>query len=345
MIYGHGDDLYRYGGKIKLNFSSNIYPYADLSALKRHLAGRLDLIGSYPEPRPLGLETAIAERSGVSLENVIVTNGATEAIYLIARLLAEGKGGEQPVNIIPQPTFSEYADACRAAGMVVNTDAQVVNGRKVVWLCNPNNPTGSVIPAADILNMADVAPVDMFIIDQSYEDYAFCPLISDAEAARRRNILLLHSMTKRYCVPGLRLGYAVGNASFISRMKALQPPWCVGALSEEAGLFLTESRPKVVPDIDGYLKEAQRLREALSGINGISVMETSTNFMLCHTDRGTAADLKTFLAERHGMLIRDASNFSTLDAGYFRVAARKVDEDDLLVDAVRMWCENRSHES
>ena len=63
MIYGHGDDLYRYEGLVKANFSSNIYQHADLEALKRHLAGRLDIIGNYPEPAPLSLEKAIAEFS------------------------------------------------------------------------------------------------------------------------------------------------------------------------------------------------------------------------------------------------------------------------------------------
>ena len=84
MIYGHGDDLYRYEGLVKANFSSNIYQNADLEALKRHLAGRLDIIGNYPEPAPLSLEKAIADEQGVSEDEVTVTNGATEAIYIIA---------------------------------------------------------------------------------------------------------------------------------------------------------------------------------------------------------------------------------------------------------------------
>jgi len=108
MIYGHGDDTYRYGEKIKINFSSNIYIGADLSGLKAHLASRLDVIGHYPEPEPQRLEELIAERLGIPANMVMVTNGANEAIYLIAQLYSGW------TSIIPQPTYNEYADACRA---------------------------------------------------------------------------------------------------------------------------------------------------------------------------------------------------------------------------------------
>jgi len=106
MIEGHGDDLYRYDADmVRMNFSSNVYPHADHTALKEHLSAHLDMIKHYPEPRTRSLEKLIALKLGLSSESVMVTNGATEAIYLIAQML------HHSASVIPQPTFSEYADA------------------------------------------------------------------------------------------------------------------------------------------------------------------------------------------------------------------------------------------
>ena len=105
MIEGHGDDIYRYRDKIRSNFSSNIFSHADLSGLKAHLNKRLDVIGNYPEPEPYTLEQMLAERLGLSPRQIMVTNGATEAIYLIAQLFRER------TPEVYSPTFSEYESA------------------------------------------------------------------------------------------------------------------------------------------------------------------------------------------------------------------------------------------
>ena len=107
MIFGHGDDAYRYGGQIKTDFSSNIYYGADLSALQAHLAGRFGIVAHYPEPEPTSLEKILAKKLGVADNTIMVTSGATEAIYLIAQLYSGW------ASIIPQPTFTEYEDACK----------------------------------------------------------------------------------------------------------------------------------------------------------------------------------------------------------------------------------------
>ena len=113
MLRGHGDDAFRYEG-IRHNFSSNIYSHADLDGLKLFLASRLDRIASYPEPEPEALEAFIASRKGVGRDCLLVTSGATEAIYLIAQM-ARDEGLQH--YVCPQPTFSEYADASWLNGL------------------------------------------------------------------------------------------------------------------------------------------------------------------------------------------------------------------------------------
>ena len=513
MIVGHGDDLWRFGRTIVANFSSNVYGGVDLTALKEHLAARLEAISHYPEPEPYTLERALAALHGIAPECVCVTNGATEAIYLIAQAWRGSR------SCILQPTFSEYADACRLHGhyvrplgsargdnqdphcvnenplcamgdsqcsmedtqcimrgpqgvsgdprcangnlRYVNGDAQYVKeyhrcvmedtrcimgnpqyvkeyprgvnvdprgdmgdtlsikeyprgdngdsrgfnrdphcvnrdphcvnrdpqgvnvdpqctiedtrcimrgprgykvapqcvmgdpqgdnnvipteagrprgGISLLWLCNPNNPDGRVIPKEQLLAQIANNPDTIFVIDQSYGFFTEEPLLTPAEAIAAGNVLQLHSMTKRYAMPGLRLGYITGSQSLIDRIRNVRMPWSVNALAIEAGLYLT-SHPDTAPiDKPALLKEAQRLRDELNAIPGLSVEPTKTHFMLCHIENGTAAELKHYLAENHGLLIRDASNFEGLDAGHFRIAAQTREENDMLVKAIKEY--------
>lgn len=413
MIVGHGDDLWRFGRPIVANFSSNVYGGVDRTALKEHLAASLEAISHYPEPEPYTLERALASLHGIAPECVCVTNGATEAIYLIAQAWRGSR------SFILKPSFSEYADACRLHGHFVrpfgsargdmgnpqcnkvdprgdmgdtlsikeyprgdngdpqgdngdpqgvmgdqqcvmgnarggngdprgdNQDPQSDNnvipteaarlsgGISLFWLCNPNNPDGRVIPKEQLLAQIANNPDTIFVIDQSYGFFTEEPLLTPAEAIAAGNVLQLHSMTKRYAMPGLRLGYITGSQALIDRIREVRMPWSVNALAIEAGLFLA-SHPSTAPiDKQALLKEAQRLRDELNAIPGLIVEPTKTHFMLCHLDTGTAASLKRYLAENHGLLIRDASNFEGLDAGHFRIAAQTREENDMLVKAIK----------
>ena len=185
MLQGHGDDTYLYPG-IKSNFSSNIYPHADLTALKAHLRERMDLIDHYPEPEPLSLERVIARKHGISVDNVLVTNGATDAIYLIA--LTAAKNRFKHFSVGPLPTFSEYEDACLSAGLTPQDGSgEKKTGHAILWLCNPNNPTGDVYTKEELGRFAQ--PYDMVVIDQSYEDYTLAPMMTHQEAAASKNIV------------------------------------------------------------------------------------------------------------------------------------------------------------
>ena len=154
MIEGHGDDLHRYQGKVKYNFSSNIYAGVNHEGLMKHISSLGNLIKSYPEPEPVSLERLIATEHGVRPEEVLVTNGATEAIYLIARVLGGKRAG------IVSPTFREYQDACRINGLQVVFISEVTDSADVesVWVCNPNNPTGKVIDKNLLLREACLHP-------------------------------------------------------------------------------------------------------------------------------------------------------------------------------------------
>ena len=335
MIFGHGDDAYRYGKQIKTDFSSNVYYGANLSGLQTHLASRFGIVAHYPEPEPASLEKILAEKLSVPEDTVMVTNGATEAIYLIAQLY------DGWASVIPQPTFTEYEDACKLYHHLLSYNAddemKVLPEDRIYWLCNPNNPTGNVVNKHLINHIIRQNPRFLYVVDQSYKDYTLNPMIQPKEMIDCYNVMLVHSLSKTYCIPGLRLGYIFSSPIIIDRLRQIRQPWTVNAIAIEAGKYLLENNPNMIPNLNAYLAEAQRLRQELSAIDGLLVMDTATHFMLVNIDCGSTQDLKQWLIDHYGILIRDASNFRSLDNHCFRVTARTPEENDRLVEALREY--------
>lgn len=327
MLDGHGDDIYNYEG-IRMNFSSNIYAHADLSGLEEHLCRHLDAIRSYPEPSARSLEQMIAHEYGVDADEVLVTSGATDAIYLIAQAFRDRKTCH-----IGHPTFSEYEEACRMYGY-----EEQPNGA-LCWLCNPNNPTGRVVQEDNVIEASKYH--ELLVVDQSYEDYTMCRMPGPADLLWPSNIIQIHSMTKQYGVPGLRIGYITASAGIICHLRQQYRPWAVNALAIEAAKWFISHRVRLIPDVRLYLEETQRLREQLNGIEGITAFDTQTNFFLCTIHPHTAAELKDYLAKEHGILIRDASNFRGLTPHHFRIATQSPEENDALVHAIQQFLDPR----
>jgi threonine-phosphate decarboxylase len=338
MIFGHGDDAYRYGDQIKMDFSSNLPTFADRSEIKAYLATRLDSISSYPEPEARELEGMLAEEMGIQANSVMVTAGATEAIYLIAQLYRKW------ASVIPQPTFTEYADACKMHGHLVsyydNDDMELLPEQRLYWLCNPNNPTGNVMLKALMNHVIREQRNYTFIVDQSYEDFTMKSMLKPCEMQDCHNLILLHSMSKKYCVPGLRLGYITASPIIIDRLRLLRQPWTVSALAVEAGKYLLTHHPQVIPNKMEYLQEAKRLHDELNTTKGLMLMDSETNFMLAYIEHGTAGQLKEWLIKNYGILIRDASNFHGLDNRCFRVSAQTPRENNVLIAALREYTKN-----
>jgi threonine-phosphate decarboxylase len=329
MIEGHGDDIYRYGA-LRCNFSSNISPLIDTSELRKHLAGCLEVINHYPEPSAHSLEVLLAKEYHIQPDEVLVTSGATDAIYLIAQTLRDEK-----TFAVNHPTFSEYADACRMYGY-----QEVSKGGAVRWLCNPNNPTGEVYPLETIQELS--RRHHWLVIDQSYEDCTFCKMLSPREAIEMQNVIQIHSMTKRFSIPGLRLGYITAPAPVISRLRANYRPWAVNALAIEAGQWLITHRdPNEQHLMEELLNETQIMVRKLSDISGIHVYPTQTNFMLCSIQQSSASELKLYLIENHRFLIRDSSNFEGLKNYHFRIAAQQPEFNDELVKAIETFIKLR----
>ena len=333
MTLGHGDDIYNFKD-IKINFSSNVYNHFNHEGLKRHLAENIYKIKNYPEPSAASLETALSKHLNLDESNVLVTNGATEAIYLIAQAFWGS------TTFILEPTFSEYADACLINKHKVTYLMQMPQstyGFDMMWICCPNNPTGTVFDKEKLQNFIKNNPHTVFVIDASYARYTDLPLISIVRASELPNVLMLHSMTKDFGIPGLRLGYISANKNLLDRIREQQPPWSVNALAQTAGLYLLQHHEEYRFDLKELMDERKRVAEKLQQDPNIEVYPSDSHILLCKLRHGKAPELKDYLANQHGILIRDASNFHGLTSAHFRIAIQSPAENNELLHAIKLY--------
>lgn len=336
MINGHGDDGFQYP-KITANFSSNVYHGLDLTELRHYLSKHIATIHSYPEPDANSLMQLLAKEYAITVDNISISNGATEAIYLIAQAFRGSK------TTIVAPVFSEYADACTIHQhqlQHVFRLADIPLDCELCWICNPNNPTGEVYPLEQLWQLIEQQPHTCFVIDQSYAAFAKGATLAIAQASQYPNLILLHSMTKQYAIAGLRLGYITAHADILERINYFKMPWAVNSLAIMAGQYLLTHQAQLKMDLTALLGHSKQLQQQLATLEGLEVLPSQTHYFLGRLLNGrSAAKLKAYLAHKHYLLIRDAANFVGLDQAYFRVACQSVAENQQLVSAIRHWLE------
>ncbi len=337
MLHGHGDDGYRFKNKIIANFSTNIWYGGHSHQLKKHLIANWDIINSYPESAAESLVTTLSDDLNIPTDQIIATNGATEAFYLIAQCYA------QKSSTIVIPTFAEYEDACNINSheiiyidwkyftkhTIVNTD--------LVWICNPNNPTGSVMNEADLKQLINNNREAVFVIDEAYIDFTDTIHSIKDWVKEYDNLIVVKSLTKNFAIPGLRLAYLVASKALASNIRFYKPPWSVNALAIEAGKYLLAHKEEILPNLNIYKTNKNKLVKSLQQIRGIKIYDSETSFFLIELEKGTALELKNYLISRFGILIRDASNFRGLNQSFIRIATLSETKNQLLIDALKIW--------
>jgi threonine-phosphate decarboxylase len=321
-----------------LDFSQNINPLGvpaeAMEAARRAL--RADA-GHYPDAGYRLLRDALAAYLGVSPAKILPTNGGAEALFLAAR--GARAGGKA---LILEPTFSEYPAAAHAAGLEpvrrvarrseagFRFDLAVLedlDGMSLVFLCNPNNPTGDALERAEVLEVADrvLEKGAVLVVDEAFSD--FVPEIS-VVADVDGDFYVARSFTKFFGIPGLRLGCLVcANPGLL---QSFQPSWPVNAVAAAAGTAAVSDQDFV----DSSVAEVTRLREellqGLGALPGLTAFPGVANFLLVHGPEGLSVRLA-----RRGVLVRGCEPFLGLGQGYFRVAVRSAAENERLLAAIR----------
>jgi threonine-phosphate decarboxylase len=347
----HGGELWKYYPNHWniLDFSVNVNPLSLPRKVMEAVERSLSQIQFYPDPDSSALRNAISNYlEGISPENVIVGNGSTELIYLFCDVFI--KSGDEA--IIPIPTFGEYENAVIKAGGIpkyvkldedfkVNPDTllkEIGPRTKVIFLCNPNNPTSTIIPKDDLFKIIEDSDRRnvLVLMDEDFIEFVDEDISMVGEVKNYKNLFILRSFTKIFGLTGLRVGYGVACEEIINLLFKGKIPWNVNCIAQAAAIaalqdveYLEETRKLIREEREFLLDELKR-------IHGLRVFPAHANFILIDIRQTgfTAAQLKEAML-KHGILIRDCSSFKGLDEYYIRVAVRTRHENERLLAALR----------
>ncbi|MCD8235026.1 MAG: aminotransferase class I/II-fold pyridoxal phosphate-dependent enzyme [Cloacibacillus porcorum] len=306
------------------DFSTNTNAVAQRGGFAPNLRAALE---DYPDDECLALRALLAEATGAAPENILVTSGSNESIYLIASYEAARE------NRILQPVYGEYLRALKNFGAaplnIFDFRAAKLPAEGAVWLCNPCNPTGGFIPDGELDEIAARHPRTLFIVDEAYRDFIWTDEAL-APYRPRPNVVRLRSLTKTYNLCGARIGYILADAEMTERLKRRQPSWSVSGLAQQAALFFLADATLLRRTKDYYAAEMPRLISAVNRA-GFPTLPSCVNYFLAAVDDDER--FIRFMLER-GIVVRHTRNFPGLDGRYVRIAARTRPENDILLAAM-----------
>ncbi len=350
----HGADIYTaaertgIGKDDILDFSSNINPLGIPHSVKNAAIKSIVHSNRYPDINSRELKKSISAAENVSEDWIFPSNGAAEAIFRIAFFLRPSKG------LVTAPTFSEYENALKASGTNVDyyflkeeydfkMQDDIFNKIKdsvdIIFLCNPNNPTGQLIERATTEKIVHVCREKGIhvVIDECFLDFSeHKQMYSMTDFLHKYdNLIILKAFTKIYAIPGMRLGYCMSsNERVIEGLNLCGPPWNVSSIAQAAGTAALSEVGYIEKTVEYVSAQRKYLFDELNAI-GVKTYSSNANYILFRiADTLRDIDLKEELLKR-GILIRSCSNYKGLDLSYYRIAVKTYEENRLLIMALR----------
>lgn len=327
-----------------IDFSSNINPFI-VDSMDKIVAAGVGSLQKYPDIKYRRLRKNIADYLRVEDSYIIPGNGATEIIYLLMRNLS---GRLAIIN----PTFSEYRKGAEIAGLSVvdfvmdwkkdfKLDLDEIYRRKdefdSIFICNPNNPDGSVREIKKLLEFAEKEG-KLLIVDETFIEFADSEkeisLVNMVE--KSKNLFIIRAVTKFFGIPGIRLGYGISsNRELLQKMYDEKEPWTINSFADSGSDFIFKEDEYIRKSKEYFSKERICMINEINKIDGIKAFNSDANFILVRFENRNVLDVKENLLKRAGLLIRDASNFIGLDSSFARVAIKNHEQNTVLVDALR----------
>lgn len=337
-----------------LDFSANINPLGLSSIVQSALVEAFSKLVHYPDVTYQRSKNALVDFHHCDSQQIILSNGAVELFYELARCL-------KPRNLLLlSPTFMEYEKAFKQEGTRICyhvlsepdyswefqsllPDLEGLDENDVVLLCNPNNPTGSLVTGDVMFRVAEylrnrgiVLIVDEAFIDFLGNDdkYSLLPKLDLLP-----NVIIVRSLTKFYAIPGLRLGYAISkDESLIAKLEEKRPPWTVNALADEVLPVILQDKSYQQRTLDWLISERAFLYEALCRFEALKVTVPSVNYIFFEY-KGNE-DLRQLLRQKR-VFIRSCQDYHHLTVKHYRVAIRTRDENLALLSALEDVLESR----
>lgn len=362
-----------------LDFSANINPLGLSHVGAEAITQALDGLIHYPDPNNTELCEITAQRLGVQPENLLFGNGAAELLFAIARLsgftdaLVPAPGFSEYAeaahaagltissytlakrfitsNVLTEETVSGIAPSevlADTAGFVVDYEGLAARLRKdynqkrcLIFMGNPNNPDGSLINPTAIKTLLTAVEEGrhLLVADESFMEFTDEMTTLRYQAIRNAHIVVLHSLTKFYAIPGLRLGASIGTPSLLQAIKQSVPAWSVNRLAQVYGTAALQDDSYRRQSKENTPLERDLLCYRLAHVGPIQVVQPSVNFILCYWQptAPTVHDLFDFLATKN-ILVRDCSAYETLGPGWFRVAVKSRANNEILLTAIKEFC-------
>lgn len=352
MLHKHGGDIYQNPNVI--DFSANINFLGMPKAVKAAAMQGIEEAVHYPEAGNRTLVEKIAGFHALSASHVIAGNGAAEIIFALVHARKPQKA------LLTAPSFYEYEQALLGEGCEIikyylkkenafkiqKVDEflnRIYEGVDMVFLCNPNNPTGT-LTERKVLERVLAACKQMgavLVVDESflefcpmYEEYTMCGNLADLQMGN--SLFILKSFTKMYAMPGLRLGFGLSaDTELIRKMQENLQPWNVSLPAQYAGIVALQEDEFIQKTRECVAAERQYLTKGLGEL-GLDVYEGAANFVLFFGQET--------LGERclnKGILLRDCSNFDGLMKGWYRVAVKRHEENRELLNVLKSCLEER----
>lgn len=334
----HGGDIYKTPGV--LDFSVNVNPLRTPESVIRAAKEAAALCAHYPDMHKEALIGALSKYENIPEEYIIAGNGAAELIFAFAFALKADKA------LIAVPCFSEYERAFSAAGsrivkyrmpgLEVKEDIleYLTDDTNAVLLCSPNNPTGALIEKGLLLKIAGICKSRgaFLMLDECFLAFADDGERSSLKEYIKENdrIFVLDSFTKKYAMPGLRLGYGLCSDMLLTeKMKACLQPWNISLVAQAAGLAALKEE-EYLNSARALIKEQKKYMKAEMEKIGLEVFGSKANFIFFKGPEGLCEDCL-----KEGILIRDCSGYEGLENGFYRAAVLKESENRLLLDTLR----------
>jgi threonine-phosphate decarboxylase len=333
-----------------LDFSSSVNPLGPSQKALDAVTGAFGRIEAYPDSNSNALRQVLADHfGGITKDNIVVGNGSTELMYLFAEAFL--KKGEKA--LMAAPTFGEYESAVRKTGespkfVRLSGSFQLeaepfrceMAGVKLVFLCNPNNPTSKLIPKETLTEILDAALSQDILV---FLDEDFLEFVDDEKSRtmigkieKYPNLFILRSFTKLFGLTGLRCGYGIASKEIIDVMLCAKIPWNVNCLAQAGAVAALKDEQHLKLTHELIKKEKAWLQQELSQFSGFSFTAPDANFFFIdiRNTNLTANALKHRMLKQ-GILIRDCSSFVGLNEFYIRVAIKTHEENVRLIDAFK----------
>jgi histidinol-phosphate aminotransferase len=312
------------GIKDAVKMASNENPLGASEAVRRAVTAAIGRVALYPDANAFYLREALAADLGVAMEQILIGNGSDDVNKIVGETLLNP--GDEVV--IPSPTFSVYEYITRlmnATPVIVPARSGLGNDleamrsavtarTKLIFVCNPNNPTGTIVKKAELKAFLDsLPPAVMVVIDQAYGDFADDPDYPDGLDFIRsgsQNVIVYRTFSKIHGMAGLRLGYCVANPVFIAEMMKVKDPFNANLLAQAAGIAALGSKEHVRASQELVWTEKRRYYRELEQLN-VDYLPTQANFILINCGQDSQAIYEYLM--RQGIIVRATHSFGLPD--------------------------------